>query len=93
MLCQKDEPSGVQLIFIVLNYTFSIPVLLAVGGFRSVLASYVVTRELLNMVSSSIYHFYALLGNMTTIEGWEKDKVATLVRRGKVQEVRVSIYF
>ncbi|KAG5637653.1 hypothetical protein H0H81_003730 [Sphagnurus paluster] len=35
----------------------------------------------------SIYHFYCLLGNTTTIEGWEKDKVATMVRRGKLQAV------
>jgi palmitoyltransferase len=36
---------------------------------------------------ASLYHFYSLLGNSTTIEGWEKDKVATLVRRGKIREV------
>lgn len=27
------------------------------------------------------------MGNTTTIEGWEKDKVATMVRRGKISEV------
>lgn len=26
--------------------------------------------------------------NTTTIEGWEKDKAAVLVRRGKIKEVR-----
>jgi palmitoyltransferase len=57
------------LLFIILNYTFCIPVILAVGGF-------------------SIYHFYSLSGNSTTIEGWEKDKVATLVRRGKIREIK-----
>ncbi|KAH0591078.1 hypothetical protein H2248_001184 [Termitomyces sp. 'cryptogamus'] len=36
----------------------------------------------------SLYHLYCLLGNSTTIEGWEKDKVATLVRRGKLHEVK-----
>ncbi|TFK26647.1 palmitoyltransferase PFA4 [Coprinopsis marcescibilis] len=36
----------------------------------------------------SIYHFFNLLGNSTTIEGWEKDKVATMVRRGQIQEVK-----
>ncbi|KAI0067973.1 zf-DHHC-domain-containing protein [Artomyces pyxidatus] len=36
----------------------------------------------------SLYHFYSLLGNTTTIEGWEKDKVATLIRRGKIREVK-----
>lgn len=39
----------------------------------------------------SIYHFHALCGNTTTIEGWEKDKVATLVRRGKIQEVVLAL--
>jgi len=64
-----DEPSSLELIFIILNYAACIPVLLAVGAF-------------------SIYHFYSLLGNSTTIEGWEKDKVATMVRRGQIQEVK-----
>jgi len=36
----------------------------------------------------SIYHFYCLLGNSTTIEGWEKDKAATLIRRGQIREVK-----
>ncbi|KAG8911658.1 Palmitoyltransferase, partial [Tulasnella sp. 417] len=36
----------------------------------------------------SLYHFYCLLTNTTTIEGWEKDKVATLVRRGKIREIK-----
>ncbi|KAG5647742.1 hypothetical protein DXG03_008465 [Asterophora parasitica] len=64
-----DEPSTVEIVFTILNYTASVPVLLAVGAF-------------------SLYHFYCLLGNSTTIEGWEKDKVATMVRRGKLQEVK-----
>ena len=38
----------------------------------------------------SLYHFHCLLGNSTTIEGWEKDKVATLVRRGEIREVLPS---
>ncbi|KAI0800548.1 palmitoyltransferase PFA4 [Fomes fomentarius] len=64
-----DEPSGRELIFIILNYATCIPVLLSVGIF-------------------SLYHFYSLLGNSTTIEGWEKDKVATLVRRGRIREIK-----
>ncbi|KAI0931576.1 hypothetical protein AcW1_001057 [Taiwanofungus camphoratus] len=36
----------------------------------------------------SLYHFYRLMGNTTTIEGWEKDKVATLVRHGKIHEIK-----
>ncbi|PCH34240.1 palmitoyltransferase PFA4 [Wolfiporia cocos MD-104 SS10] len=36
----------------------------------------------------SLYHFYCLSGNATTIEGWEKDKVATLVRHGKIHEIK-----
>ncbi|EGO30996.1 hypothetical protein SERLADRAFT_455490 [Serpula lacrymans var. lacrymans S7.9] len=64
-----DEPSGLELVFIVLNYALCIPVVLAVGAF-------------------SLYHIYSMLGNTTTIEGWEKDKAATLLRRGKIQEVK-----
>ncbi|KAH9923635.1 zf-DHHC-domain-containing protein [Fomitopsis serialis] len=36
----------------------------------------------------TLYHFWMLSGNSTTIEGWEKDKVATLVRRGKIHEIK-----
>lgn len=36
----------------------------------------------------SLYHLYLAAGNSTTIEGWEKDKVATLVRRGKIAEIK-----
>jgi len=28
------------------------------------------------------------MNNTTTIEGWEKDKVATMVRRGRIQDVK-----
>lgn len=49
-------------------------------GFASFLAGYLTVR--------SLYHFYCILGNTTTIEGWEKDKVATLIRRGKIREVK-----
>jgi len=35
----------------------------------------------------SLYHFYCASNNTTTIEGWEKDKVATLVRRGKIRDL------
>ena len=44
----------------------------------------------------SVYHLYLASGNSTTIEGWEKDKVATLVRRGKIHDVKypyVSLSF
>jgi hypothetical protein len=44
----------------------------------------------------SVYHLYLASGNSTTIEGWEKDKVATLVRRGKIHDVKypyVSLVF
>ncbi len=36
---------------------------------------------------TSLYHFHCLIGNTTTIEGWEKDKVALMVKRGKLREV------
>ena len=32
-----------------------------------------------------------MLTNTTTIESWEKDKVATLVRRGRLHEVCLSV--
>ncbi|KZT08720.1 zf-DHHC-domain-containing protein [Laetiporus sulphureus 93-53] len=43
---------------------------------------------LLAVGSFSLYHFYVMSCNTTTIEGWEKDKVATLVRHGKIQEIK-----
>ncbi|KAG7099650.1 hypothetical protein E1B28_001476 [Marasmius oreades] len=43
---------------------------------------------LLSVGAFSLYHFYGLIGNTTTIEGWEKDKAATMVRRGKIREVK-----
>jgi len=36
----------------------------------------------------SMYHVYIAASNSTTIEGWEKDRVATLVRRGKIREIK-----
>ncbi|PPQ73379.1 hypothetical protein CVT26_015482 [Gymnopilus dilepis] len=41
---------------------------------------------LLSVGIFSLYHFYSLLGNTTTIEGWEKDKAAIMVKRGKLRE-------
>lgn len=35
----------------------------------------------------SWYHLYLISSNTTTVERWEKDKVATLVRRGKIEEI------
>ncbi|QRW22306.1 DHHC palmitoyltransferase [Rhizoctonia solani] len=46
------------------------------------------TPVLLLVGGFSLYHFYCLASNQTTIEGWEKDKVATLVRKGKIREVK-----
>jgi palmitoyltransferase len=34
---------------------------------------------------------FNLLRNSTTIEGWEKDKVATMVRKGQILEVRLPL--
>lgn len=36
----------------------------------------------------SLYHFWCVAVNTTTIEGWEKDKVSVLRRKGKILEVR-----
>lgn len=84
---------GLELIFVILNYATCIPVLLAVGGFRLV----VITSTCIHLSNPllldkiSLYHFYRLMGNTTTIEGWEKDKVATLVRHGKIHEVLLPL--
>ncbi|KAH7880993.1 DHHC palmitoyltransferase-domain-containing protein [Lentinula edodes] len=43
---------------------------------------------LLSVGAFSIYHFNGISNNTTTIEGWEKDKVATMIRRGKIQDVK-----
>ncbi|KAG0207037.1 Palmitoyltransferase [Mortierella sp. NVP41] len=36
----------------------------------------------------TIYHFWCISSNTTTIESWEKDRVLTIIRRGKVREVK-----
>ena len=36
----------------------------------------------------SIFHFWCMASNTTTIEGWEKDKAATLLRRGHLKEFK-----
>ncbi|KAK4704118.1 hypothetical protein P7C70_g2090, partial [Phenoliferia sp. Uapishka_3] len=36
----------------------------------------------------SIFHFWSVGTNTTTIEGWEKDKVAVLKRKGKIREFK-----
>ncbi|KAJ7161254.1 zf-DHHC-domain-containing protein [Mycena crocata] len=43
---------------------------------------------LMSVGAFSLYHFSSLMSNTTTIEGWEKDKVATMVRRGKIRDVK-----
>lgn len=67
-----------------MNYVFVVPVVLAVGAFRFV---FHLPRVLQTDSVCSIYHFYNLASNTTTIEVWEKDKAATLKRHGKIQEV------
>lgn len=72
---------------IILNYVACVPVLIAVGGFRygsNHFFFFFLTRSNNDL---SLYHFYALVGNTTTIESWEKDKVAVMVRKGKTREV------
>ncbi|KAM0788364.1 hypothetical protein ACM66B_001504 [Microbotryomycetes sp. NB124-2] len=43
---------------------------------------------LLAVGALTLYHYWCLLFNTTTIEGWEKDKVATLRRQGKMLEFK-----
>jgi len=54
-----------------------------------IVLNYVACVPVLLLVGGfSLYHFYLLSGNSTTIEGWEKDKVATMIRKGKIREVK-----
>ncbi|KAF7337517.1 Palmitoyltransferase PFA4 [Mycena sanguinolenta] len=54
-----------------------------------IILNYVACVPVLMAVGAfSLYHFNALKNNTTTIEGWEKDKAATMVRRGKIREVK-----
>ncbi|KJA28514.1 hypothetical protein HYPSUDRAFT_129104 [Hypholoma sublateritium FD-334 SS-4] len=43
---------------------------------------------LLSVGIFSIYHIYSLLGNSTTIEGWEKDKRSIMVKKGRAREIK-----
>ncbi|GAA5841627.1 hypothetical protein JCM5353_002753 [Sporobolomyces roseus] len=36
----------------------------------------------------SLFHFWSVVTNTTTIEGWEKDKAASLKRRGKIRQFK-----
>jgi palmitoyltransferase len=72
---------------IIMNYVACVPVLLIVGGFRySDFSEY--SRLATNAIFS-LYHFYTLLGNTTTIEGWEKDKISVMVKKGEAREVQL----
>ncbi|KAK7063949.1 Palmitoyltransferase PFA4 [Favolaschia claudopus] len=54
-----------------------------------IILNYVACVPVLMAVGAfSLYHFNALKNNTTTIEGWEKDKAATMVRRGKIREIK-----
>ncbi|EDR15221.1 uncharacterized protein LACBIDRAFT_145895, partial [Laccaria bicolor S238N-H82] len=54
-----------------------------------IILNYVACVPVLVVVGGfSLYHFYSLMANTTTIEGWEKDKAATMVRRGQVREIK-----
>ena len=88
ILYAQEGPGTVEFIFIILNFVTCIPVLLMVGGFRSVFPFKSRIGSQLTSSFQSIYHFWLLSGNTTTIEGWEKDKAATLMRRGKIREIK-----
>ncbi|KAG0707434.1 DHHC palmitoyltransferase-domain-containing protein [Suillus ampliporus] len=54
-----------------------------------IILNYVFVAPVILVVGAfSVYHFLSLLGNTTTIEGWEKDKAAVLRRHGKIEEVK-----
>lgn len=75
-----------ELLWVVLNYVTCVPVLVIVGAFRYLRSIPFFRRQADNR--DSLYHFYCIIGNTTTIEGWEKEKVATLIRRGKIRQVK-----
>ena len=81
----QDSEDTWELLWVVLNYVTCIPVLLLVGGLRYLVLIFLVEGKL---TDDSVYHFYCISGNTTTIESWEKDKVATLIRRGKIRDVK-----
>jgi len=68
-----------------------------IGGYWAEPSSWELVMIILNYVACipvllavggfSLYHFYGLVGNTTTIESWEKNKVAVMVRRGKTREI------
>ena len=82
----QDSSDTTELLWVVLNYVTCVPVLVIVGGFRYLRFCPFPRRQADKL--GSLYHFYCVLGNTTTIEGWEKDKVATLIRRGKIRQVK-----
>ncbi|CED83458.1 zf-dhhc-domain-containing protein [Phaffia rhodozyma] len=43
---------------------------------------------LIGVSMMAMYHYWSLWSNTTTIEAWEKDKVATLIRRGRIKDIR-----
>ncbi|KIM47503.1 hypothetical protein M413DRAFT_62143 [Hebeloma cylindrosporum] len=54
-----------------------------------IIMNYVACGPVLLIVGGfSLYHFYTLLSNTTTIEGWEKDKISVMVKRGEAREVK-----
>ncbi|PWZ00626.1 zf-DHHC-domain-containing protein, partial [Testicularia cyperi] len=51
--------------------------------------NYVLCIPVLLLVGAfSIYHFYCAATNQTTIESWEKDRVQTMIRRGKIRKLK-----
>ena len=82
----QDSNDTGELLWVVLNYVTCVPVLLVVGAFRYFRILPFPRRHADSL--DSLYHYHCILGNTTTIEGWEKDKVATLIRRGKIREVK-----
>ncbi|KAH8835526.1 zf-DHHC-domain-containing protein [Flagelloscypha sp. PMI_526] len=57
--------------------------------FIFILTNYVACVPVLLAVGAfSIYHLLGLMGNTTTIESWEKDKAATLYRKGRIEQIK-----
>jgi hypothetical protein len=70
----------------ILNLVSCVPVLITVGAFRFV-HYFASVDPTLAYEACSVYHFWGMFENCTTIEAREKDRATTLVRRGKLSEV------
>ncbi len=66
----QEGPDTLEFMMVIMNFVIGVPVLLCVGGFRLVPPNENGLRTILTRFS--LYHFYCMSSNSTTIEGWEE---------------------